>query len=140
MPEAEAESGSLGSTSPSTTGWKTTGSNAWIAVTGSSSHWPATLSEAATSCPGEAESSPSPVGATPASDAILEVTAAATSAVKKALGTLWVMALRNSPHASSMAIRQAIDPAPAECPATVTLPGSPPNAAMFSRTQRRAAT
>lgn len=99
-----------------------------------------TWSEAATRACGDAESSPGPVAATPASAAILDVIAAATSTPKKPWGTLWATALRNSPRACSMAIRQTAEPAPAECPAIVTLPGSPPNAAMFSRTQRSAAT
>ncbi|MEY9484405.1 hypothetical protein RKD26_000199 [Streptomyces calvus] len=52
---------------------------------------------------------------------------------------LWVIARRKSPRASGMVIRAVTEIAPADCPKTVTLSGSPPNAAMFSRTQRRAA-
>ena len=39
-----------------------------------------------------------------------------------------------------MTSSDAIAPAPADSPNTVTRPGSPPNAAMFSWTQRSAAT
>jgi hypothetical protein len=49
------------------------------------------------------------------------------------------MARSNSPCASGDVIIRAIDAEPAETPNTVTLPGSPPKPAIFSRTQRNAA-
>jgi hypothetical protein len=41
------------------------------------------------------------------------------------------IARRNAPVADGMASSAAIEPAPADWPNIVTLPGSPPNAAMF---------
>nr|WP_240001538.1 MULTISPECIES: hypothetical protein [unclassified Streptomyces] len=52
---------------------------------------------------------------------------------------LWRIALRNRPVAAGAASSAPIEKAPADWPARVTLPGSPPNAAMLSPTQRRAA-
>jgi len=46
----------------------------------------------------------------------------------------------NSPFASGLACRSLIDIEPADCPISVTFPGSPPNAAMFFCTQWSAAT
>ena len=43
-------------------------------------------------------------------------------------------------RADGIAMRWRIDPPPADSPNTVTLPGSPPNASMLSRTQRSAST
>jgi hypothetical protein len=50
------------------------------------------------------------------------------------------MARRNSPSARGMDRRTPIDIAPADSPKTVRRSGSPPKAAMLSRTQVRAAT
>ncbi len=63
----------------------------------------------------------------------------ASPAEKNVPGTDWAMARWNRPCALSIASSAAITPAPADSPNTVTLPGSPPNAAMFSLTQARAA-
>ena len=46
----------------------------------------------------------------------------------------------NSPTARGTDSRTIAAAAPADCPATVTLPGSPPNRAISSRTQASAAT
>ncbi len=55
-------------------------------------------------------------------------------------GALCTIARRNSPRAPSLIIRCALVASPpADCPNTVTASGSPPKAAMFSCTQRRAA-
>ncbi len=49
------------------------------------------------------------------------------------------IALWNRPWASGEVMSVLTEPPPADSPNTVTLPGSPPNAAMFFWTQRRAA-
>ena len=64
----------------------------------------------------------------------------AGAGVKNVPGTLCAIARRNRPSAAGMTSSDAIAPAPADSPNTVTRSGSPPNAAMFSRTQRSAAT
>ena len=51
----------------------------------------------------------------------------------------WAMALWNRPSAASIASRLVTDIDPADSPKIVTLPGSPPKAAMLSRTHSRAA-
>ncbi len=76
----------------------------------------------------------------PARAAIAAVMSEASAGEKNVPGTLCAMARRNRPAASGMTSRAAIAPAPADSPKTVTRSGSPPNAAMFSRTQRSAAT
>ena len=53
---------------------------------------------------------------------------------------LWRMARWNSPAAAGDPSRAPTLMAPADSPATVMLAGSPPNEAMWSRTQRSAAT
>ena len=68
------------------------------------------------------------------------VTSAARAGEKKVPGTLCAIARWNRPMADGMTRRDAIAPAPADSPKTVTRPGSPPKAAMFSWTQRSAAT
>ena len=65
---------------------------------------------------------------------------AASSGVKNVPGTLCTTARRNSPAARGIASSAATDPPPADWPKTVTRSGSPPNAAMLSRTHSRAAT
>ncbi len=55
------------------------------------------------------------------------------------LDPLSAMARWNSPFASGDAVRACVFDAPADWPPTVTLPGSPPNPAMWSCTQRSAA-
>jgi hypothetical protein len=52
---------------------------------------------------------------------------------------LSAMARRNSPCARGDVINRLTSMAPADCPATVTLSGSPPNVAMFFRTHSSAA-
>ena len=52
---------------------------------------------------------------------------------------LWAMARWNRPWLNGEAIRAEVATLPEDCPNRVTLSGSPPNAAMFSRTQRRPA-
>ena len=59
---------------------------------------------------------------------------AASSGEKNVPGTLCAIARRNSPAARGMASSAATDPPPADSPNTVTRSGSPPNAAMLSRT------
>ena len=54
-------------------------------------------------------------------------------------GGLCRIARRKSPRAAGIASRQAIECAPADWPNIVTFSGSPPKAAMFSLTQRSAA-
>ena len=53
---------------------------------------------------------------------------------------LCTIARLNRPLARGIASREAAQPAPADSPKTVTWPGSPPKAAMLSRTHSRAAT
>ena len=68
------------------------------------------------------------------------VVAAASSRVAVASAAPdWQIARRNSPRASGMASRHPMLIAPADSPNTVTSSGSPPNAAMCSRTHRSAA-
>jgi hypothetical protein len=55
-------------------------------------------------------------------------------------GPLSTIARWKSPRASGDAISRYADIAPADWPAIVTVRGSPPNAAMLSRTQPNAAT
>ncbi len=52
---------------------------------------------------------------------------------------LWAMALANSPAAAGVPSRVPTLMAPADSPKMVTLSGSPPKWAMFSRTQCSAA-
>jgi hypothetical protein len=99
-----------------------------------------TASEAAASRAGSAAANASVVAVSPASSAMAAVTSAARAGEKKVPGTLCAIARRNSPAAAGMTSSDAIAPAPADWPNTVTRLGSPPNAAMFSRTQRSAAT
>ena len=49
-------------------------------------------------------------------------------------------ALSKQPFAAGIAINCAMSNPPADCPNTVTLSGSPPNAPISDRTQRNAAT
>jgi hypothetical protein len=51
----------------------------------------------------------------------------------------WTAARRMRPLVSGEAIRATVSKEPAEKPASVTLPGSPPKPAMLSCTQRSAA-
>jgi hypothetical protein len=68
------------------------------------------------------------------------VTRAASSGSAAACAApLCVIALANRPLAAGRASRVVTLIAPADSPKTVTRSGSPPKAAMFSRTQRRAA-
>jgi hypothetical protein len=64
----------------------------------------------------------------------------ASSAEKKVPVTLWAMARRKSPAARGMASSDAMEPAPADSPKTVTRSGSPPKKEMLSRTHVSAAT
>jgi hypothetical protein len=80
------------------------------------------------------------VAGSPASLAMAAVIWAARAGEKKVPGTLCAIARRNNPAAAGMTSSDAIAPAPADSPNTVTRSGSPPNAPMFSRTQRSAAT
>ena len=139
VPAAAARHGATGSTSPSTTGENGVG----VQATGPQRpKWSAgrTASAAAVSRAGSAAANASAVGGSPAWAAIATVTSAASAGEKNVPGTLCAIALRNRPAASGMTSRAAMEPAPADSPKTVTRSGSPPNAAMFSRTQRSAAT
>ena len=137
-PAATARQGATGSTSPSTTGEN----GVLVCATGPHrSRWSPgrTASEAIASRAGSAAANASAVAGSPASAAIAAVTSAASSGEKKVPGMLCATARRNRPAAAGMTNRDAIAPAPADSPNTVTRSGSPPNAAMFSRTQCSAA-
>ena len=138
-PVATARHGAEGSTSPSTTGENGTR----VRATGPQrARWSpgGTASDAAASVAGSAAANAAAVAGSPACSAMAAVTSAARAGEKKVPGTLCAMARRNRPAAAGMTSRAAIAPAPADSPNTVTRPGSPPKAAMFSRTQRSAAT
>ena len=138
-PAASARHGAAGSTSPSTTGENDTP----VRPAGPHRSWWSagfTASEAAVSRAGSAAANASVVGGSPASAATAAVTSAASSGEKNVPGTLCAIARRNRPAARGMTSSDAIAPAPDDSPNTVTWSGSPPNAAMFSWTQRSAAT
>ena len=138
-PAASARHGATGSTSPSTTGENGVG----VRLTGPHrSPWSAgrTASEAAVSRAGSAAANASAAGGSPASAAMAAVMSAASAGEKNVPGTLCAIARRNRPSAAGMTSSDAIAPAPADSPNTVTRSGSPPNAAMFSLTQPNAAT
>ena len=63
----------------------------------------------------------------------------ASAGVREAQLPLSMMAALNSPRAGGEPISAHIDQPPADSPAIVTRPGSPPNAAMLRCTQRSAA-
>ena len=100
----------------------------------------AVLAAARTSAYGSLTCSSSAVAARPRRPMTADAMSAASPAEKNEPGTLCATARVKSPAAASMASSAAIDPAPADSPKTVTRDGSPPNAAMFSRTHRSAAT
>ena len=127
---------STGSTSPSTQGW-----NGIIPTVANSS--PAAAPWAASTASGDRARSParSP-GSRPAARATASDTISARLAVEQQVGGA---ALHDRPVEQALgrpACRAATarSPAPADSPKTVTLPGSPPNPAMASRTHSRAAT
>ena len=138
-PAATACHGAAGSTSPSTTGENGTPVRA---IGPHRSRWSpgCTASEAAASRAGSAAANASVVAGSPASWAMAAVISAARAGEKNVAGTLCAIARRNNPAAAGMTSSDAIAPAPADSPNTVTRSGSPPNEAMFSRTQRSAAT
>ena len=86
---------------------------------------------------GEAEglgqAHPRRLGADPLAAGLIEVSP------KKVAAPLWRMARWNNPSARGEASSTLTDIAPADSPKRVTLSGSPPNAAMLSLTQVRAA-
>ena len=65
--------------------------------------------------------------------------ARARSAGTSAIAGESAIAPRKSPCAAGSASSVSTAPAPADCPAIVTRAGSPPNAAMLSRTHSKAA-
>ena len=67
------------------------------------------------------------------------VSSACSAAPTSATGPLMQMARWKSPRARGMERRSAAAIPPADCPATVTLDGSPPNASMLCCTHSRAA-
>ena len=99
-----------------------------------------TASAAAASTAGSTADSSAAVGRRPSSGAHTQARPAARSGVQNVPGTLCATARRKSPAAAGIASSAATQPAPAGSPKTVTRPGSPPKAAMLSRTHARAAT
>jgi hypothetical protein len=53
-------------------------------------------------------------------------------------GALWMIARVYNPSAAGDSSSDNTESPPADCPNSVTRPGSPPNAAMLSRTHRSA--
>jgi len=80
------------------------------------------------------------VSGTPSAEAMASALEMASSGGATCGGPLWMMALWNRPFAAGTASRVPILIPPADSPNRVTLSGSPPKAAMLSRTQVRAAT
>jgi len=139
-PDSSARHGARDSTSPSATGEN------GVSLSRTAPHWGNSFIRMATACCastrriGSHALSASHVGGTPAAAAIAFVMSAARPGLKTVPGTLCAIALVNRPLAWSIASSAEITPAPADSPNTVTLPGSPPNRPMLSRTQRSAAT
>ena len=90
--------------------------------------------------PGRRADRSATVGRSPSSAAQAAAMSAASSGEKNVPGTLCATARRKSPAARGIASSAATDPPPADSPKTVTRSGSPPKAAMLSRTHSRAAT
>ena len=143
-PPARAASGSAGRTSPSTVGLNGSRLRAsWPHRAGSGAVWTSSVSAPA-ACETRSAGWPamaSRLAGTPRASARYWATRRLSSGASVcAPAPLWVIACWNSPLATGMASRVVMLMAPADSPATVTRPGSPPNAAMFSRTHRSAAT
>ena len=95
---------------------------------------------AATTLSGSTDDSPALVAGTPSSRATASARERARSAPAHAMpAPLMQMAERNRPRAGGDVSRAAQATPPADCPASVTREGSPPNAPMFSCTHSRAA-
>ena len=68
------------------------------------------------------------------------VPAACSGSTPRSIGPLWMIARWNSPAAAGMPSRTLTLAPPPDSPKIVTLPGSPPKAAMLSRTHSSAST
>src|SRR5450756_2184170 len=80
---------------------------------------------------------PARVGSTPARTAISRPMRSASASVRVRPPPEWEMARANSGWARGDARSDMTAEPPADCPAIVTCDGSPPNAAMLSRTHSR---